>query len=659
MAKDIRPDLARAGALHQSGRLDEAVALYRSLLKASPEAFEAARLLVLALLQSGRLGEAHAAARKARDAHRGNAHAHLLLGAVRQAEGKPEKALDSFEKARALDPALVEAQYMAANALLQLGRLPDAVERYDRALALRPQLAEALANRAVALSRLGRPEAALADCDRLVALDPRDPQRHISRAGTLLELGRFAEATRAAEAARVLAPKLADAHFLKGQGLAGQADIDGAAEAFAAAVNIAPDRPTFQAALVRSERQRGRLDEALRLAEAATAGTGGSPALFQELAELRRERREPADAFDAVDKALALDPRSAGALTAKARLLIDRGEHAAARGLVDAALDADPAFPMARYLRAADDLAEGRWAEGWAEYESRASFLPPPYRPLPFARWDGQSVPDELVVVGEQGTGDHIMFGRLLRLLAERGIRTRFLTKARLVPLLSRIDARVRVVSSLDDLDTTAPGLAWVPLASLPRLIAPDPTLWPQAPYLNADPERVGRWTGRFGDGFTIGISWQGDPSAAVDVGRSVPLDLFAPLAALDGVRLVSLQQGVGAEQLDGCAFGDRVARLGPECDADGAFVDTAAILQHIDLVVTIDTALAHLAGARGRPALVALKVAPEWRWGREGERTPLYSSLRLMRQDVPGDFAGVFDRIAHRVRALQRGDAL
>lgn len=655
MAKDIRPDLARAGALHQSGRLDEAIALYRSLLKASPEAFEAARLLVLALLQSGRLGEAQAAARKARDAHRGNAHAHVLLGAVRQAEGKPEKALDSFEKARALDPALVEAHYMAANALLQLGRLAEAVERYDRALALRPQLSEALANRAVALSRLGRPDAALADCDRLVALDPRDPQRHLSRAGTLLELGRFAEATAAAEAARALAPKLADAYFLKGQGLAGQADIDAAAEAFAAAVNIAPDRPAFQAALVRTERQRGRLDEALRRAEAATA-KGGAPALWQELAELRRELRDPQGAFDAVERALALDPKAPGALTTKARLLIDRGEPA--RALADAALAADPTFPMARYLRAADDLAEGRWSAGWAGYESRASFLPPPFRPLPFAPWDGKSAPDELVIVGEQGIGDQIMFGRLLRLIADRGIPTRFLTKPRLVPLLSRIDARVRVVADLDDLDTTAPGLAWAPLASLPRLIAPDPAAWPRPPYLNADPGRVGRWTGKVGDGFTVGIAWQGDPSAAVDIGRSVPLDLFAPLAALDGVTLVSLQQGPGAAQLDRCPFGGRVARLGPDCDADGAFVDTAAILQHLDLVVTTDTALAHLVGARGRPGLVALKAEPDWRWGRRGERTPLYPSLRLVRQETAGDFAGVFARIARHVAALKRGES-
>jgi hypothetical protein len=144
-----------------------------------------------------------------------------------------------------------------------------------------------------------------------------------------------------------------------------------------------------------------------------------------------------------------------------------------------------------------------------------------------------------------------------------------------------------------------------------------------------------------------------------VDIGRSVPLDMFAPLAGLDGVELVSLQHGFGAEQLDTCPFGARVARLGPDWDADGTFIDTAAILQHLDLVVSVDTSLGHLAGARGRPALLAVKAAPDWRWGRAGERSPVYPSLRLVRQETPGDYAGVFARIARMVAALKRGESL
>lgn len=651
MPKDVRADFGRATALHREGRLDQAIDIYRRLLKGQPAVFEIQRLLILALLQAGRFRDANAAARKAREEHPSNPHAHLLLGAGLQAEAKWDRALSAFEAAAVLDPGLMEAHYLAGNMLANLGRLAEAVARFDRVLALEPRAVEALANRSVALSRLGRAEEALRDCEQLVQLQPREPRHLLSKGGTLLELGRFREATAAAEAALRLAPHLADAHFLKGQGLTGQADVAGARDAFAAAVAAAPDRPMFQAALARTERQVGNYAAAGALCEAVLAHDAAAAQVWQELAEVRREMRDLDGALAAVDKALAIEPTSPAALTTRARVLADLGRAAEARANVDSALAADPGFPMAIYLRALDDLADGRWGEGWAGYESRSSFLPPPYRPLPFTRWDGREVPDELIVLGEQGIGDLIQFGRLLRVLADRGIPTRFMTRARHVPLLSRIDARVPVIADLSAVDVERPGLRWIPLASLPGLIAPDPADWPKAPYLPGDPERIARWRGLRTGSFAVGICWQGDPSPTVDVGRSVPLETFAPLAALAGIELVSLQQGFGAEQLETATFGDRIARLGPDWDGEGTFLDTAALLHHLDLVVTTDTAMAHLCGARDIPALVALRMAPDWRWGRSGETTALYRSLRLVRQSRAGDFAEVFSRIARIVK--------
>lgn len=198
MQRDYRADFARAGALHQAGHLDQAIPIYRAILRETPNAFEVARLLTVALLQSGRPKEAHAVARKARDGHKGNPHAHLIMGAVYQAEEKWDRALGAFEKSAELDPGLSEAHYLAANTLSRLDRLEEALARYDRVLALDGNSVHALANRSVALSRLGRPVEALDDCDRLVKLEPRDPRHHLSRAGALLELGRFAEAVQAA-----------------------------------------------------------------------------------------------------------------------------------------------------------------------------------------------------------------------------------------------------------------------------------------------------------------------------------------------------------------------------------------------------------------------------------------------------------------------------
>lgn len=655
MQRDARAELARAGALHREGRLSEAITLYRALLKASPGVFEVERLLILALLQAKRVREGHAAARRARDAHRANPHAHLLMGAALQAEQKWDKALESFEKAAELDPGIVEAHYLSATMLVQLGRHQEALGRFDRVLAMDPSSAEARANRAAALSRLGRAQEALEDCERVLALQPFEPRHHLTKAAALIALGRFAEATQAAAAALALSPRLADAYFLKGQGLAGQSDLAGARDAFADALTAAPDRATFQAALIRTERQLGNLARAESLATAAVARNPAAALVLKELAEVRREKGDLVGALAAVERSLEADPRSAAALTTRASLLLDLGRTREARAGLDAALALDPAFPRARYLRAADDLAEGRWAAGWAGYESRAALLPPPYRPLPCARWDGQVAPAELIVVGEAGIDAPLLFGRLLRLLADRGIRARLVTGPRHVALLSRIDARVEVTSDLSHVDLGAPGLFWVPLASLPGLIAPDPAQWPRPPYLLADPARIARWGGLFEGDFTVGISWQGAPSPAGEAGRAVPLDVFAPLAGLDGVELVSLQQGAGEEQLDRCVFSGRVTRLGPGWDADGTLLDTAALLQHLDLVVTTDTSLAHLAGARGRPAILVLRTGADWCWGRSGDRTPLYPSLNLVRQEASGDVAGLFLRIARMVAGRAR----
>lgn len=655
MQRDLRADFARAGALHREGRLDQAIPIYRTLLRENPGSFEVSRLLTLALLQSGRPKEAHAAARKARDAHKSNPHAHLMMGAVYQAEEKWDRALGAFEKAAELDPGLSEAHYLAANTLARLDRLEAALARYDRVLELDGKSAHALANRSVALSRLGRPVEALADCDRLVKLEPGDPRHHLTRAGALLELGRFAEAVDAAGEALRLSPKLADAHFLRGQGLAGLSDLLGARAAFAEAAALAPDLAPFQAAVVRTDRQLGNRTAALALAEKVVARLPGAAPVWRELAEVRRELKDPWGAREAIERALAAAPDDPAALTTKASVLLDADHPYEARVLADRALAIDPALPMARYIRACDDLAEGRWEEGWNGYEVRSSFLPPPYRPLPLARWDGQAVPDLLIVLGEQGIGDQIQYARLMRLLADRGIATRLLVKPRLAPLLSRIDVRVSVITDLSGIDTTAPGLFWTPLSSLPRLVAPDPASWPRPPYLTAQPERIARWKGLVPQAFTVGIAWQGDPSPTVDIGRSVPLNLFAPLAALDGVELVSLQRGFGEEQLDACPFAGRIHRLGPDWDEDGTFLDTSALLQHLDVVVTTDTALAHLAGARDRPAIVALKAVPEWRWGRAGQTTPLYPSLSLIRQDTSGDFTSLFAKIAQMVADRRR----
>jgi hypothetical protein len=190
------------------------------------------------------------------------------------------------------------------------------------------------------------------------------------------------------------------------------------------------------------------------------------------------------------------------------------------------------------------------------------------------------------------------------------------------------------------------------PLLSLPRAFGTTAGTIPASiPYLRPDPLRVRKWAGRLAPGFRIGIAWQGARRIEIDRERSFPLQLFAPLAAIPGVTLISLQKHAGAEQLDDMPSDMRVQHFGEELDAGpDAFVDTAAVMMSLDLVVTSDTAIAHLAGALGRPVWIALKHMPDWRWMLDRDDTPWYPTARLFRQKRRADWIEVFERIAVEV---------
>jgi hypothetical protein len=200
-------------------------------------------------------------------------------------------------------------------------------------------------------------------------------------------------------------------------------------------------------------------------------------------------------------------------------------------------------------------------------------------------------------------------------------------------------------------------------LWSLPRLLRTGLDDIPDGvPYLAADPEAADKWSRWLGTGhFNVGICWQGNPGRKIDAGRSIPLAAFHPLGQVPGVRLVSLQKNFGLEQLGQLPAGMAVLDPGPEFDAGSdAFIDTAGLMQGLDLVVTSDTSLAHLAGALGRPTWVGIKYAPEWRWMLDRADSPWYPTLRLFRQPTPGDWAGAFGEMAAALRDIAgRGRAI
>ncbi len=275
----------------------------------------------------------------------------------------------------------------------------------------------------------------------------------------------------------------------------------------------------------------------------------------------------------------------------------------------------------------------------------------------PFSRapWDGSSLAGRTILLHtEQGLGDTIQFVRYASLVKERGGTVLLRCTRALQSLLGSargIDRLIPEESPLPVFDFDAP------LLSLPSVFGTSLATVPaEIPYLFADPDLIEHWRRELDryPGFRIGVVWQGNPKHKNDCRRSFPLTHFAPVAGLRGVRLFSLQIGPGHEQLSRLDDRFSIVDLGSgRGEAADSFMDTAAVMKNLDLVISVDSAVAHLAGALGVPVWVALPFAPDWRWLLEREDSPWYPTMRLFRQSRPGDWAGVFERIAGELQRL------
>ncbi len=311
-------------------------------------------------------------------------------------------------------------------------------------------------------------------------------------------------------------------------------------------------------------------------------------------------------------------------------------------------------------------LMGGDLHAGLPAYEARRK-LPRFSLPVPagLAPWDGKSRPQKLLIVAEQGLGDTFQYTRWIRRVVSRAARLVLAVQRPLVPLLrsglTGLDNQVEIIALQQNLSTSEVD-AWAPMLSLPWLLgAVDRGSHVEStPWIRPDPALVSHWRSRLAqdaDGIRVGIVWQGNPGYLGDHNRSVPLQAFAPIGRLPGVTLFSLQKRHGRSQLQTLPDEMQVIDLHDELDeTTGPFLDTAAAMHALDLVVTSDTATLHLAGALGVPTLAAIAHIPDWRFGLTGNHLPEYPHVRLMRQPRPGDWATVAESMARWIdKSLRR----
>ncbi|CAO3460035.1 hypothetical protein [Azospirillum argentinense] len=580
--------------------------------------------------------------------------------------------------AEAFHRAVLRNDPRNADALLGLGVLCLGAKRAGEAEALFRALVsvrpgpEASYHLGLALTALERPDAAAAYRQALV-FRPGFPEALCNLGACLNAQGRLDEAGRIYCRALVIRPDHAEALSNIGLIRQGQGMLERGVAAFCRALAVQPGNPDILYNLALALGAQRRLDEAAAAARRAVAIRILHADALSALGNLLRELDRLPPSIAAQRNAILVRPDHAEALNSLGNSLHDLGRLDEAVTAYGRAVASRPDFTNAHWNRALSRLLRGDLSRGWDDYEwrLRQEGFQAVGGPFPQPVWRGEdSSRGTLLVHAEQGFGDTIQFIRYVPAAVARGWRVVVEAPRPLLRLLGSLPVPADRVTLVAKGDPLPPFDTHCPMLSLPRAFRTElGTIPAPIPYLGADPERVAAWERRLPPrkadtdpqgGLRVGIVWQGNPQAAVDRGRSVPLADFAPLARVPGVRLVSLQKNHGLEQLDRLPDGMTVTVLGPDFDdGPGAFLDTAAVMMGLDLIVTSDTAVAHLAGALGRPVWLALKAVPDWRWLMTREDCPWYPTMRLFRQTRSGDWRPVFARMAGELFQIMMARAM
>jgi tetratricopeptide (TPR) repeat protein len=565
-----------------------------------------------AAFQRGDLKEAERIGRSVLSVRADQFEALFLLGIIAGQAGRPAEAVDFLSRAIAANPSSPDAHFNRGVALGELGRGDEALDSYDRVLALNPSYAEAHFNRGVVLGGSRRWAEAIECYDRAIALRRDYAEAHHNRGVALVELGRPAEALESYERAIDLRPSYAAAYNNRGVALAALGRLDEALESYDSSIRLKPDY--------------------------AGAYDNRGVALL----ELDRA----ADALASHERALALRPEFAEAHYNRGNALRELSRHREAIESFERVLALRPDHASAHWNLADCLLLLGEFARGWQEYEWRWKLEDRRENRRDFAQplWlGGEPLAGKTILLhSELGLGDTILFCRYATRVAAAGAKVVLEVQPALLPIMIGLEGVALALPRGAPLPAFD---AHCPLMSLPLAFKTDLATIPSGvPYLGSDAERVAAWIERLGtyDRPRVGLVWSGSVMLKNDR-RSMPLAQMVALLS-SWAQWVSLQKDVPEADAALLASRSDVLHVG---DALHDFAETAAVLTLMDLVITVDTSVANLAGAMGKPVWILLPYNPhDWRWMLERRDSPWYPTARLFRQPSPGDWASVIERV-------------
>jgi tetratricopeptide (TPR) repeat protein len=596
---------------HQAGKFDAACDLLNQAILVNPTAADYHVNLGVVLTAQGRLAEAVATFKKAlalRPKHAG----YFNLGIALLQMGQPDSAANAFREALALEPNQFLTHMMLGNALREMGRAEEAVASYRQALALNPGYADVHNNLGGALAQLHQLQEAVASFQQAVALNPDLAEAHNNLGQALTTMNRLEEAVAAFQKALTLRSNYAGAYNGLGIALQKLGRLEPALAAFRQAATLTPGHAEYLNNMGMALGDLGQLVEALTIFQKVTALRPDHAEYMYNLGVAREDLGRPQDALAAYRQTLALQP--------------DHPESHMSIGMVH--------------------LLLGDLVTGWKEYEWRWKCPQVPMqRNIPQPQWTGGDPAGKTILLHwEQGFGDTLHFIRYAPLIAARGGKVILKCQPELERLMKGVDGIAAVAVHERFLP---PFQLHCPLASLPLAFGTTlETIPVRMPYLTPPRDRALAWQERIGAAggpLRIGLSWAGLPKHRNDRRRSMRLEQFSPLAELKSARFYSLQKGPAAAQSahppTGMDFVDWAADLND-------FAETAALIANLDLLICVDTSVAHLAGAIGKPVWVLLPLVPDWRWMLNRTDSPWYPTMRLFRQATLGDWTGVMAEV-------------
>jgi tetratricopeptide (TPR) repeat protein len=644
-----------------SGQNEAAVRMAEAAVDAAPGMAVAHVALGQALKASGRNEEAESVYRATLGLGSDSALACLGLGELRLAAGKTEEARQEFERALRWQPTLVPAHMGIGNALAMEGENEAALERYEWSLRLRPNMAEGEFAAGFVLARMGSPKEAERRYRRALVLRPDFAAAWMNLGALLREQGRDLFAEAALRRAVELRPDLIAGWVNLALVERDRERMEAAEDCLRKAFALNPEQVETQIAWCQLCAKRADMAGAWGWLQWALARDAKHAEALNTMGILLHKEGRFSEAIEAFEEAEAVG--HLGASSNRGNCLLDMGRMGEALSAHELAVERDAKHPGARYNLALTQIRMGEWEGGWRGYEARWQFREVHRRPRVFrqARWQGQQLDGERVLIhAEQGLGDTIQFCRYAALVAARGG----------FPVLQVQEPVGQLVRSLAVVQAGAAetallgggsgGLTFdleVPLMSLPAVFSTTQETVPwQGAYLAADKALAAhrgeelelRAEGRAG--LRVGVAWAGNPHYKGDARRSMHVEKLIPLLRTPGVEWVSLQKGPAAEQMGTL---DVDVRLWDGSSGDRDLADTAALVAGLDLVITTDTCIAHLAGAMAKPVWILLPHLADWRWGNEGETTPWYPTARLYRQATPGDWEGLLGRLREDVEGL------